>query len=155
MIDLRSLRMMSYNRTLSQLMAVAGVKSVWQVNLQAAPSVRSLALAGRLDRLECLVASAKVQASKAGLRTAAAALKAKERELGALRTELRAFEVPSADIVVLDGDWGKKGRGAKILAWIREAGADVDAVMQRFQLARSTSRKYLRRAKEVSYRMAA
>lgn len=149
-VDLNALRAQSYSHAMGQVLAAVGEPSIWAVNLQHVAAVRSLAFKGRLDRLECLLASAKLHAGRLGLSAAAAALAVKERELKALAAELRErHQLPSVDVTVLDPDWGKKGRGAKIVAWIQTNSVTVAMVMERFQLARSTSQKYLRRARKA------
>lgn len=152
----RTFRLKSYTHLVGQIVRLVGADSIWDVNLARLPKVRSLAYAGRLDRLECLLASAKLHASRAGLRYAAASLRAKEIELAALRRELAFHQIPSADIVVLDEDWGRKGRGAKIMAWIVSTNATASQVMERFQLAKSTAQRYIRRCQLApAYSMAA
>ncbi|WP_294124224.1 hypothetical protein [Sphingomonas sp.] len=154
-IELRSIRIESYNHAMAQVRGLVGRASIWDADLQLLPSVRALAFAGRLDRLESLLNAAKVLASRAGLTAAAEALRAKEAELQALGAELAAFQTPSADVVVLSEDWGKRGRGAKIMAWIVATGATADQVAARYQLARSTAQRYIRRCQLPMARIAA
>ena len=72
-------------------------------------------------------------------------LRGKLAELSALRVEVAAFQAPTVDVVVvLDDDWGRKGRGARIRAAILAEGLTAADVAERFQLALSTSKKYVR-----------
>jgi hypothetical protein len=148
-LDLQTLRMQSYTHLMRQAANVAGVSSILTVNLQLAPSVRALTAAGRLDKLRCLIASASRQAVALGLLEAVRGLRARQGELTALEGELKAFQLPTVDVAVLDPDWGKRGRGAKIVAWIAARGATPEMVMERFQLARSTSQRYIRQARKA------
>ncbi len=147
-IEFDSLRIQSYSRTMNRVQELIGLADIWDADLQREPRVRALALDHRLGLLECLLEAAKVGASKLRFRKAAGLLKIKQGQLAALKAEAAAF-VPAVDVVVLDDDWGKKGRGAKIIAWIREHGATAAEVAERFQLALSTSRTYVRRAKSA------
>jgi len=154
-IDLQTFRMQTYAHNIGKIVDAAGMESLWSVNLQHAPTVRMIAFNGRLAHLECLIASAKLQASRLGFAAAIAGLGVKQAELEALRAELDAMQLPSVDVAVLDQDWGRKGRGAKITAWIQATSATAQDVATRFQLALSTAKRYVRQAKRQAMPLAA
>ena len=152
-IEFDSFRMQSFSHVMAQVRDLVGLPTIWDRDLQHVATVRALAVAGRLDRLECLLMAARFHAGHVGFVQAVGFIGVKLGELHELRGEVRAREaaaVPVADVVVLDSDWGKKGRGAKILAWIAATGADATAVAERFQLALSTSKNYCRRARKAA-----
>jgi hypothetical protein len=76
-------------------------------------------------------------------------------QLQALAVEIREHHAPRVEVVVLDDDWGRKGRAAKIRAWIAATGATAEQVAGRFQLALSTSRRYVREARRPACKIAA
>jgi hypothetical protein len=142
-----SFRAQSFAYTMRQINATIGVASLWTVNLQRSAVVRSMAVAGQLDRLTVLLDAASLHAGKAGFVSAVAFVKVKQAEIAALKSELRHLDAPTVDVVALDADWGRKGRGAKILAWIVATGATAEMVATRFQLAISSAKTYLRRSR--------
>jgi hypothetical protein len=154
-LDLQTFRMQTYAHNVAKIVDAAGVESLWAVNLQHAPTVRTIAFNGRLDYLECLLASAKLQAVRLGFTAAIAALVVKQSELDALRVECGALQLATVDVAVLDPDWGKKGRGAKITAWIQATSATAQDVATRFQLALSTAKRYVRQARKPARSLAA
>lgn len=156
-IELRNFRVKTFSHVMAQILDLVGLRSIWEVDLQRAGTVRVLAIDGKLDRLSYLIESAKVHATKAGLAEAASCLKAKQAELTALTAELRRHQVPAVDVEVLDADdaqiladdWGRKGRGAKIRAWIAcHLEATSADVASRYQLAASTAKRYLQQARK-------
>lgn len=129
--------------------------SAWSIDLAASPRVRAMAWDGKLGKLAAALATARLHAAQAGLTAAAELLDARMRQLNALLSELAAARIVRAEVVVLDDDWGKPGRAKRILAWIAATGADAGQVAERFQLALSTAKKYLRRARREAVRAAA
>ena len=156
-IEFDSFRIQSFSHAMAQVRELVGLASIWDRDLQHVAAVRALAVAGQLDRLECLLMAARFHAGHAGFDQAARLVGGKLAEVGQLAAEVRrldqncaAFDPPCVDVIVLDSDWGKKGRGQKILAWIAATGADAAAVAERFQLALSTSKTYCRRARKAA-----
>lgn len=144
-MNLSSYRLRCYAYAIRRACLLVGLQSLF-TDLRGIAAVRTLAYAGQLDLLACLVAAARVHAGNAGLADAARQLADREAEIAELRADAERAKMPSRDVVVLDDDWGKRGRGAKIVAWIASTGASAEQVMARFQLARSTSKRYVRRA---------
>jgi hypothetical protein len=147
-ILLNTFRVRSYSHAMAQVLDLVGERSIWDTDLQQIATVRALAFEGRTGNLECLLETARFHAGQIGFVQASNFLRTKLAEVAALKAEARGMEAVNVDVVVLDDDWGKKGRGAKIRAWIMATGADASAVMVRFQLANSTATKYVREARK-------
>lgn len=147
--------------------------AAWSIDLAASPRVRALAWAGKLGDVQAVIGSARLHAAGAGLGAAVELLDARAAELDALSRELAALRRPAATGTALpaaadltkpdisararDADWGKRGRGKRIMAWIAATGARATAaaVAAKFQLAVSTARKYVARARKEAARTAA
>lgn len=137
----------SYANSMTEVRRLTGVTDLWAVDLSTVPSLRAKALAGNLGRLTAYLDSALHFASKLEWRAAVSLLQAKQGEVARLEREARQHG-ETVDVIVLDSDWGRKGRGAKIVAWIIATNADAADVARRFQLAVSTAKDYCRRARK-------
>ena len=150
-VEMNSLRIQSYSHAMRRVRELTGLASPLTTNIAGVPMVRALAHAGRLDTLETALQASRFLASKAGLHDAAKALATKLDELAGLEEELTApaiLTLKPGDVVALDSDFGKRGRGARIISAILASDLDATAVAQRFQLAMSTSRRYIQRARK-------
>lgn len=148
-IDISNFRRQSYGLAMKHVLDECsrfGVANLWDTDLRRVPSVRAGALAGRTETLACHLEQARHHASLAGFGDAAELLATRQSELRQLAVDVARLTIP-VDVTVLDGDWGCKGRGARIIAAIRADGLTAGDVAERFQLAMSTAKAYMRRAR--------
>lgn len=143
----------SYANSMREVRRLTGIADLWSTDLATLPALRAKALKGQLGRLAAYLESAMYFASKLNWK-AVVSLRAKQREVAKLEREAREHG-EAVHVTVLDSDWGKKGRAAKIVAWVMATGANAAAVADRFQLALSTAKTYVRRARKEVVGMAA
>ncbi len=148
-IDLTDFRRRSYARAMQRVLAECAnldVLDLWQTDLTSSQRVRSAALAGRTERLATALDQAAHLGSKAGFGEAVALLQERRQELRQLEHEAAKL-TPTVAVVVLQSGWGMPGRSKKIIAWIIANKATFQQVAAEFQLAASTSKKYVQSAK--------
>jgi len=142
MCVLLDLRRQSYAAAMTRVLAECtrlGVADLWATDLRRAPSVRAAALRGDVERLAAWIEQALHHGARIGFGEAVCRLRVKRAELRQLRREVAARDdVPAK---------GRRGRAAKIRAWIVANRATWQRVAAKFSLAESTARRYVREAK--------
>lgn len=151
LMNVNELCRQSFGLAMSRLLVEAGrfgLASVWDADLRTVPTVRAAALAGQTDRLEVAIGQAIHFGTAAKHGVAVDLLCRRRDELRRLVADAARVEIVQVvDVVALDADWGRKGRGARIIAAIRADGLTASEVAERFQLALSTAKNYIRKAK--------
>jgi hypothetical protein len=155
-IEVTDFRRRSYARAMQRVLVECdrfGISNLWDTDLRSHQPARAAAIVGSTASLTCWLDQAIHHAMKAGsdFADAAAILSDRRSELRSLELDVKIAARPHeelVDVVVLDDDWGKKGRAAKIRTWINEHSATWQQVAQRFQLAESTAKRYIREAKK-------
>ena len=145
LLDMQAVQRMSYVHALDCVRRLVGCDNLNR-DFSTLPIVRAKALDGRLADIYARLDAAAHFAGSLGWNAATALMRQKRNEIMVAERAARGV-ADMVEVVVLDSDWGKKGRGAKIVAWIISTGSDAEEIARRFQLAISTAKNYVRRAR--------